>query len=193
MAQVHFAITRRVKPGQEAAYEVALRQLARESLGVPGMLGVHFIGPVPGSTTGEYGILRSFESEAASEVFYQSALFQDWEQSVAHLVEGPADYRKLHGLEAFFGGTPGMSPPRWKMAIVTWIGVFPSVLLWSSLLPGVLIGLHYLAVAAIVNAFVIITLAWVVMPLLTRLFHRWLHRGSLISIGNIPRSPHTDP
>jgi antibiotic biosynthesis monooxygenase (ABM) superfamily enzyme len=81
----------------------------------------------------------------------------------------------MHGLEAFFRDPQHAPPPRWKMAIITWLGVFPSVLLWSSTLPNVLTGLPSLVVVAIVNVFVVITLAWGVMPMLTRLFAAWLH------------------
>ncbi len=69
----------------------------------------------------------------------------------------------MHGLETFFRDPQHAPPPRWKMAIVTWLGVFPSVALWSSTLPKVLTGLPSLVVMAIVNVFVVVTLAWVVM------------------------------
>jgi antibiotic biosynthesis monooxygenase (ABM) superfamily enzyme len=91
------------------------------------------------------------------------------------MVVGEPVRRRLHGLEAFFRDTRHAPPPRWKMAVVTWMGVFPSVLLWSSLLPNALGGLPHLAVVAIVNVFVVVTLAWGVMPLLTRMFAGWLH------------------
>lgn len=175
MDVVHFAVTRQVKPGYEQAFEEALREFARESLRVPGTSGVHLIAPVPGTEGCEYGILRSFESEEASRRFYESELFSNWQKQVADMVVGEPIRRKLHGLEAFFRDTHHAPPPRWKMAVVTWMGVFPSVLLWSSLLPKVLSGLPSLAVVAIVNVFVVVTLAWGAMPLLTRTFAGWLH------------------
>jgi antibiotic biosynthesis monooxygenase (ABM) superfamily enzyme len=61
------------------------------------------------------------------------------------------------------------------MAVVTWLGVFPTVLLWSSILPRALGGLPYIVIVAVTNVFVVITLTWGVMPLLTRMFARWLH------------------
>ena len=84
----------------------------------------------------------------------------------------------LHGLEAFFRDPQHSPPPRWKMAIVTWLGVFPSVLFWSSTLPKVLPGLPSLGVMAIINVFVVVTLAWGVMPLLTKLFAGWLRQNT---------------
>jgi uncharacterized protein len=178
MKTIHVAVTRQVKPGCESAFEKALREFARESLHIPGTTGVHLIEPVPGTNGCEYGILRSFESEEASQRFYESELFKEWQERVADLVIGEPVRRRLHGLEAFFRDPQQTPPPRWKMAIVTWLGVFPSVLLWSSTLPKVLIGLPYLAVVAIVNVFVVATLAWGVMPLLTRLFAGWLRNNA---------------
>jgi uncharacterized protein len=174
MDQVHIAITRQVKPGMERAFEDALREFARESLGAPGTTGVHLVGPIPGSISGEYGILRSFESEAACRAFYDSEMFRRWDDNASQFVIGGWTRRRLHGLEGFFQGVPGEPPPKWKMATVTWLGVFPAVLLWSSVLPKLLSGLPSLVTLAIVNAFVVATLAWIAMPLLTRVFSKWL-------------------
>lgn len=174
MSQFHVAITRRIRPGMEAAFESALQDFARRSLHAPGTRGVYLLGPVPGCEPNEYGILRSFDSESASRDFYASPLYCEWDKSVAPFVEGPPVMRELHGLEAFFQSAGALHPPRWKMAIVTWIGVFPTVWLWSSTLPKLLDGFHPIATLAIVNMFVVVTLAWLAMPLLTRLFAGWL-------------------
>lgn len=177
MNAIHVAVTRQVKPGCESAFEEALREFARESLRIPETTGVHLISPVPGADGCEYGILRSFEGEEASRRFYESDLFRNWQERAAGLVVGEPLRRSLHGLESFFRDPQQAPPPRWKMAIVTWLGVFPSALLWSSTLLQVLTGLHSLAVLAIVNAFVVVTLTWGVMPLLTRLFRGWLRKS----------------
>lgn len=174
MGRVHIAITRRVKPGREREFEAALREFARESLHEPGTMGVQLIGPLPGAADGEYGILRSFESDDASRAFYASERFAEWQRRVAPLVDAEYESRRLHGLEEFFREVAGNPPPRWKMAVVTWLGVFPSVLLWSSLLVGPPAGIEHLARLAAVNVLVVFTLTWGVMPLLTKWFARWL-------------------
>jgi antibiotic biosynthesis monooxygenase (ABM) superfamily enzyme len=178
MDQVHFAITRRIKPGMESEFEAALREFASQSLHADGTTGVHLIGPAPDGR--DYGILRSFESVAASDAFYASELFQNWEQRVAHLVEGPSVQKRLHGLEAFFREPGRSAPPRWKMAVVTWLGVFPTVWLWSSSIPKLTGSLPSLATMAVVNVFVVITLAWFAMPLLVRVFDKWLHGNEVM-------------
>jgi antibiotic biosynthesis monooxygenase (ABM) superfamily enzyme len=60
------------------------------------------------------------------------------------------------------------------MAIVTWLGVFPTVVVWSNVLSRVLGNLPWLLVMAIINAAVVATLTWGVMPLLTGLLADWL-------------------
>jgi len=177
MDSIHVAVTRQVKPGCEEEFEHALREFARESLREPGTTGVHLIEPVPGANGCEYGILRSFDSEDASRRFYHSEIFRQWQKRAEPLVVGDSAVRRLHGLEAFFREL-NHAPPRWKMAIVTWLGVFPTVLLWSSALPQFLGGLPQLIIVAIVNVFVVVTLTWAVMPLLTQLFAQWLQASN---------------
>lgn len=177
MNDLHFAVTRRVRPGCEKEFEANLLDFARRSMHVEGMAGVHILRPAPDSSTREYGILRSFENQPSADAFYDSKLFGDWQNKIADLVEGEPHRRRLSGLEAFFRSGKGIMPPRWKMAIVTFLGVLPSVLLWSNVIPPLLAGTHWLITAAAVNVAVVCTLTWGVMPLLTKLFHAWLHAG----------------
>ena len=57
---IHVAITRKVKPGYERAFEESLRQFFKDSLDRRGVLGVHLISPPQGSTTREYGVSANF-------------------------------------------------------------------------------------------------------------------------------------
>lgn len=172
---VHCAITLTVRAGKETEFEERLVKFVQRSLDYRGTTGVHLIRPTPGSESREYGILRSFVSEEHSRDFYESEMFRQYKAETADLVDGDAVIRPLHGLEAFFRGG-AMTPPRWKMAVITWLAVFPAVLVWSRLLGPRLTVLHPILVTAIVVALVVVTLAWFVMPWLTRLFHPWLHK-----------------
>jgi uncharacterized protein len=81
--------------------------------------------------------------------------------------------REVHGLEAFFRDH-APAPPRWKMALLSWIAVTPAVYAFSRLVPSVFGQLSELAALPLVTAFVVASLSWVLMPLLTRLFRPWL-------------------
>ncbi|MBX7169213.1 MAG: antibiotic biosynthesis monooxygenase [Pirellulales bacterium] len=173
MDAVHLAITRRVKPGREAEFAAALREFARDSLHEPGTTGIHLIEPVPETDEPEFGILRSFDSEWACRDFYRSQRYQRWEHSVAHLVDGPPIRRQLNGFEAFFR-TSRPAPPRWKMALITWLGVYPVALFWMSVLPAQLFTLPRAVYSILTTGLMVASLAWVVMPWLTRIFRPWL-------------------
>ena len=72
--------------------------------------------------------------------------------------------------------TASSPPPKYKTAFVTWIGVFVCVSTLGYFLAPYLAGLPYLLRQAIMTGLVVILLAYVVMPRLTRLFHGWLHK-----------------
>lgn len=173
---VHVAITRRVKPGCEAEFQQALREFFATSLGHDGVLGVHMLVPPAGSGDREHGILRTFASTAERETFYKSPMFAAWEERVAPLVEGEPVYRDLTGLEAWFRNPRGL-PPRWKMAVATLIGVYPTSLLIGATL-GEAVRAWPLYARSLVSAVAMVgMLTWAVMPLVTRVLHGWLHGG----------------
>jgi antibiotic biosynthesis monooxygenase (ABM) superfamily enzyme len=170
---IHVAITRKVKPGCERAFEESLREFFQESLHHQGVLGVHLLSPPPGSNSREYGVLRTFANEHERDEFYSSDLFGRWQKRVAQLTEGERTYRELHGLEAWF--RTAQPPARWKMALLTWLGVWPTSLLIGNLIGPRLSDFPTLLSSVIVAAVIVVCLTWIVMPALVKLFHSWLH------------------
>jgi len=171
---IHVAITRRVRPGCEAAFQDALREFFRDSFIHGGVLGATMIVPPPGSDSREFGILRTFADERERDAFYDSPMFKAWERRCESLTEADSwKLRPLHGFEAWFRSPHG-PPPRWKMAVATFLGVLPlSMLLQRFLGPWIRTWPFVLSSAAFA-ALMVIGLAWVIMPLVTRLLHGWL-------------------
>ncbi|MEM6692001.1 MAG: antibiotic biosynthesis monooxygenase [Planctomycetota bacterium] len=178
MSMVHCAITRVVREGKECEFEEALKCFVARSLSHHGTTGAHLLHPTDASRPREYGILRSFTSAEQMREFYDSDLFAQWQVEVAPLVEGEPLHRQLHGLEAFFRSSGSEPPVRWKMAIVTWLGVFPVVLFWSRTLPTIFGSFNPIAITGVVTGVAVVTLTWLVMPLLTRLFAGWIQATS---------------
>ncbi len=170
---IHVAITRKVKPGNERAFEESLREFFQESLHHEGVLGVHLLSPPPGSNSREYGILRTFANEHERDEFYRSDLFGRWQKQVAKLTEGERTYRELHGLEAWF--RTAEAPARWKMAFLTWLGVWPTSLLVATFVGARLSNFPDFLSSAIVAVIIVVCLTWIVMPMLVKLFRFWLH------------------
>lgn len=175
---IHIAITRRVRPGCEAEFQQALREFFQGSFAHGGVLGATMIVPPPDSDSREFGILRTFADEKERDAFYASPMFKAWEKKCEPLTEsGSWSQRPLHGLEAWFR-SPHNPPPKWKMAFATFLGVFPLAMILNVTLGPLIREWAFVPRNAIFNAAVVALLAWVVMPLVTRLLHRWLQPQS---------------
>lgn len=168
---------RTVKQGYQDKFEAALHEFISASLHAEGQLGVHVIRP-SGSGSREYGILRRFSSLAARDSFYHSASFREWEERIAPMVEGTPVRQELSGLEVWFslpGAAAAKHPPRWKMALVTLLGVYPVSLVVPRLLHPLIATLHPLLAAFIIALGIVLMLTWVVMPVLVKILSPWLY------------------
>lgn len=172
---IHVAITRRVRPGCETEFQQALRDFFQASFAHGGVLGATMIVPPPGSHSQEFGILRTFANERERDDFYKSPIFKAWEKKCEPLTESNSwTQSPLRGLEAWFR-SPHNPPPKWKMAVATFVGVFPVAMVLNLTLGPLLRSWHFVLGSAVFNACVVVLLTWVVMPLVTRLLRRWLH------------------
>ena len=103
---------------------------------------------------------------------------QRWLRKSRPLLDEKEKVHILTGLETWFTlpSKPGEpAPPRYKMAIVTWLAVFPLVALifslfgqWLNMLPTLLRTLVFTAV-------IVTLMTYVIMPRMTRLFSFWLY------------------
>lgn len=176
---VFVAITRRVKSGREVEFEQSIQRFFKDSFDSEGVAGVQLIRPTPESSSRDYGILRTFESAEDEKAFYSSSIFKNWESEVAPLVEGKANRRKVYGLDLWMRrGGDQKAPASWKVALVSWIGVWPTVYVVSMLLSSLLSSFPKIVVVGIDTFVIVLTLHWFVMPLLTRAMSGWLHSES---------------
>jgi len=172
---IHIAITRRMLPGKEDEFKKALRRFLGESFIHGGVQGAGMITTMPGAHERDIGILRTFADEAERAAFYESDLYKDWENYAATLTEGVPEHRELTGLEAWFR-TPGVTPPRWKMAIATFVGVYPTSLLLTYFLGSTIHPLPLPLKAMIMAGLMVLMLTWLVMPLVIKFMKPWLHK-----------------
>lgn len=171
------SIKRTAKPGCEAAFERALHEFVQRSLVLPGQMGVHIMRPAPGSGSREYGIVRKFDNREALAAFRTSPEYLEWNQTALDLTEGEGRVEELIGLESWFT-LPGaaLRPlPKWKMALVTLLGVFPTSLLLGETVGRWMVSWPPLPRSLVVASLMVALLTWVVMPLLTRASHNWFH------------------
>ena len=167
---------RRARPGQEAEYESRVREMFNAMRKFPGFRGADLIPPE--STGGEHQVVVRFDSERALQAWDESPERAHHHEILRQYADGEPEYRRLSGLEAWFAGPvlpATMHPPRTRMSVVTWLGIFPTVSLYLYLLGPLLEPLPFLARTAILTALIVPTMTWVVMPRLTRLMKGWIN------------------
>jgi len=173
---VTVSITRTVKPGNEAEFERALHDFVQRSLILDGQLGVHIMRPAPGSGLREYGIVRKFANREALIAFRTSPEYLEWNQLAMELTEGNGRVEELTGLESWFT-LPGASLrrlPKWKMALLTALGVYPTSLFLGETVGRFTRAWPFALRSLVFAVLMVLLLTWVVMPLLTRIFHGWV-------------------
>jgi len=169
-------VRRRVRPGREAAFEAAMQEFTRFALSFPGNRGIHILRPEPGGSR-EYTVVDRFADLTARQAFKESAEYREWMRRLRELTEGEPHIEELGGLAGWFtlpDAPRAMPPTRVKMALVTFLGVYPLTSVLPPLFEWLLPGWHPLLVNVIVTALIVAGLTWVVMPFLTHLFAGWL-------------------
>ena len=169
--------SRRVKPGREREFEEWVAGIFAAANRAPGYLGSEVLRPSdPGDD--EYRIVFRFDRASNLRAWEDSEERQHWLEKSRPLLREEEKVHVLTGLETWFtlpSRPAEPPPPRYKMAVVTWLAVVPVVFVmfslfgqWLSLLPALLRTLVFAAVT-------VTLMTYVVMPRMTRLFSFWLY------------------
>lgn len=173
-------ISRRVKPGNEDAFEKLSTEMTLAAMEFPGHLGAHMFRPASVDDP-EYRIIFKFATEAELEDWVSSDVRKMYIEQIEPLLLEPSQIEKLNTLVTWFslpGRTPVKPPPRYKMAIVSWVALFPIVTAIFWLFEPWLVLIPLIPRVAMVTAVVMVLMTWVAMPRLTRLFAGWLYPKS---------------
>jgi antibiotic biosynthesis monooxygenase (ABM) superfamily enzyme len=171
-------VTRRVRPGHERFYEQFLAGIIAEAEKFPGHLGVEVFRPQSASS-GEYRIVYRFDTQAHLRAWLDSDQHAAWlERAEPHAI-GPVHRSFVTGLETWFtlpGDPARPPPPGYKMALVTWITIWPLITAIVAITGPLLEDLPLAARLGITTAIAVPLMTWVVMPRVTRILRGWLFR-----------------
>ncbi|WP_207956738.1 antibiotic biosynthesis monooxygenase [Rubrobacter tropicus] len=168
--------SRRVEPGREEEFEAWISGILAAVKEFPGYLGSDVLRP-SNSEDDEYSIIYRFDHASNLERWEASDERRRWLDKAEPLVREQT-VRRLTGLETWFTlpskeGQP--APPRYKMAVVTWLAVFPTVLIIFTLF-GPLLNLLPTVLRTLLFTLTMVSLmTYVIMPRMTRLFSFWLY------------------
>ncbi|MEO1132263.1 MAG: antibiotic biosynthesis monooxygenase [Cyanobacteria bacterium J06639_1] len=170
-------ITHRVKEGQTQLYEQWIEGISAAARSFEGHIGVNILRP-PANAQPDYVIVLQFDACARLNVWLNSETRKAWIERVKPLIKDRETIQVLTGLEAWFQlpttQARRSAPKRYKQAILVWIAVMIVSLAVSPLVDPLLASLPWpLGLAANV-ALTVFFLSYVLMPLLTRWFRRWL-------------------
>ncbi len=169
--------SRRVKPGREKEFEVWISGILDAANEFPGYLGSNVIRP-SGPEDDEYQIVFKFDHASNLKYWESSEERRLWLDESRDLIKEEPRIRILTGLETWFtlpskeGAPP---PPRYKMAVVTWIAVFPLATVVFMLLDPLLGGFPVVLRTLVFTLAMVSLMTYVVMPRMTRLFSFWLY------------------
>jgi antibiotic biosynthesis monooxygenase (ABM) superfamily enzyme len=174
---VTVVVSRNVFPGHEREYDEWVRKLLEAAKQSPGNKGVTMLIPQPGKS-GLYHVVMRFADEKSVHQWETSYI----RQKLSH--EADAFSRRVRqeasGLETWFSipECPELeAPPRWKMAIVTFIAVYVLASIIIPVLEFFLEGANFYLLNILVTVLLVGILTWVVMPLFSRyIFRKWLYR-----------------
>jgi uncharacterized protein len=164
----------KIKPGCEKDYDEWLRHFLTLQRKVPGYLGTTTIMETSQDSS-ERHIIHRFRDKASLEAWENS---EDLHKQTEEVNKFSSPYlQKATGMETWFT-LPGLKaiipPPKWKMAIVAFIGANCISLLASFILRAFLV-LQPLLFNLFMNVILVIGLTYFAMPLLSRLLRRWLY------------------
>jgi len=172
-------VRRTIKPGCDEVFEQAMEQFVRFALRFPGHESIHVLKP-GGSGPHTYSVVDKFQSHGARDAFKASPEYKEWMRQLGALSDGEPSIDELGGLSGWFTlpeAPKAKPPPKRKMAVVTFLGVYPLALVLPKVFSALKLPFPPLVTAALINVGIVSLLTWVVMPFLTRLFKAWLFPG----------------
>ncbi len=175
---VTIIVKRRPKPDHIDDFEKVMSGTTKDAMTFEGHLGANILRPT--SADDYYRIVFKFDSMRNYLAWEVSEIREQWLQRYAEVTLGEQEQEILSGLETWFtlpGGEALVPPPKYKMMVVIFISIFPLSLLLGYGIRPFISELHIILQSAIMSLILVLLMTYIVMPLTSKVFHRWLHSG----------------
>ncbi len=176
---VTIIVKRRPKPDRIEDFEKVMSGTTKDAMSFEGHLGANIIRP---TRAGDYyRIVFKFDSMRHYLAWEGSELREQWMKRYAEVEQGEQELEILSGLETWFtmtGEEALVPPPKYKMMVIVWMSIFPLTLLLHYCLVPFINELDTVLQMVITSLTLVTLMTYVVMPIMAKLFHRWLHCNS---------------
>ena len=170
------SIRRQAKVGREGDYEAGLNAVLAEAVTLPGTSGATVL--ALGGSPASYQILLHFDDEAGRRAWSGSPVRRRWLERMDELTNGIPEIEVLDAQHAWLvqRHRAGLvvAPLRHKVALLTWIGIYPVITVLLAFLGPRIAPWPLVARTFVLTASAIPLMTWLVMPTVTRLAKPWL-------------------
>lgn len=174
--QVTAIISHLVRLGREQDYEEWVRGISSVAQQFPGYGGLNIL-RTSDHVYREYVSVLRFSCSDNLKDWLKSDTRREWIERLQPLIARPENIQVMTGLETWFVLPQKLHKPpipRYKMVLITWLGVFIVLAILTRILAPLLSMLPLLLNQLVTTGLVALLLTYVVMPQLMKLFRRWL-------------------
>lgn len=173
-------ISARVKKGHEKAFEELSTEMTTAATKFEGHLGAFLFRP--GSQNDpEYRVVFKFDTQEHLNAWLTSSERLRRLPEIEKVLEVPSQFNSISSLITWFtlpeGGAVA-APPRYKMACVSWLAIFPLITLIFYVFDDILKRAPLIPRVFSVSVVVILLMTYVIMPQYTKFFRFWLYPDS---------------
>ena len=172
LKEVTEVICRNLAAGHEKDYDDWLERFMISERRFPGYLGTTIIAPGGNISSVRY-VINRFADQASLEAWENSEVAI----SLIDEVNKYSTLQRVTGLETWFN-LPNLktisAPPKWKMAIVSFIAAY-SISSVAHYILSIYLGQRPFLTEILMTIILVIGLTYFAMPLLSRLLRRWLY------------------
>ena len=175
-APLTVVVSRRVRKGQQEAFEALSSQMTERASRFPGYLGTAMFRPASPDDP-EYRIVFKFRDRETLTAWEESEERAELLEQIESLLVQPSEREVISGIVTWFtlpGQNPVQPPPKWKMTIVSWLALYPAVTLVFVIFGDLLAQVPLLLRTMIVTIVVMGLMSYVLMPRMTKWFAFWL-------------------
>jgi uncharacterized protein len=164
-----------IEPEHAARFETFQRRLLAALAELPGFVSTEVFEPVDG-VQDDTVIVVTFTARRHLDAWLGSderhRLLREIEPYLAH----DRVTNVVGGFGGWFGGPGAPEVRRWKQAALVLLALYPTSLLLTAAREAVAPGLPIVPAVLVTNAAGVAILTWLLMPVLTQAFDRWLRR-----------------
>lgn len=175
-APVTILVARKIKADHHEEFEKALADLERILEAQPGFQDLKAY--EPGTPDDEHKVVLFFENATALAGWQESLERKAWLERVKPLEEA-APRAQIHTGITSWSAVPQQegltAPPPLKMALVTWMGVFPIILAVNYFVAPHLKSLPVWLSSALISGILVVLMNKAVLPFMTRLMTGFLY------------------